>query len=127
MRVKMKTTMCGPDGTVQAGAVADVDEVKAAALIEGGFADALDPFLGAAPSTAGPVEIPEDWRTMPAKALKSLADQLVSEPVKTRNEAISALEAELASRGNASFAAKVETASFAPPETAEAPRNKIDE
>lgn len=142
MRVKMKTTMSGPAGTVHAGAVTDVDAVTASALIDGGFADAEEPMAGAAiavadadgvetvlvqPRTAASVEIPEEWRTMPAKALKALADQLVSEPVKTRNEAISTIEAELASRGNVLFSAKVETASFGPDETAEAPRNKIDE
>lgn len=43
MLVKMITTMAGPDGTVQAGAVANVSEEQGERLIEGGYATRIGP------------------------------------------------------------------------------------
>lgn len=38
MKVRMITTMAGPDGTAVAGSVVDVPSEKAEALVHGGFA-----------------------------------------------------------------------------------------
>jgi hypothetical protein len=105
MRLKMKTTLAGPGGVVQAGAVTEMfDAETAKALCDGGYAEALAPLAGHALDTpdgsaATSVEIPESWRTLGAKEMKALADQLVETPVKTRNEAIAVIEAALAARG----------------------------
>lgn len=63
MKLKMITTMAGPDGCVNAGDVADIDPTLADALIAGGYAVALD---GAADLTdeeiAEKVSFAEDQR-----------------------------------------------------------------
>lgn len=45
------------------------------------------------------VEIPDDWRSLKFFALRSLASKLSSDPVKNSEDAIAAIEAELARRG----------------------------
>jgi hypothetical protein len=52
MRVKMKTTMCGPDGSHAIGSIVDFPAEKARELIKGGFACAVDPPAKAPPETA---------------------------------------------------------------------------
>jgi len=42
MRIEMKTTLAGPDGTIAAGTIVDMDRKKAKALIDGHFAVAVD-------------------------------------------------------------------------------------
>jgi len=39
MRVKMRTTACGPDGNLYAGRTYDLDDAKARSLLDGGFAE----------------------------------------------------------------------------------------
>lgn len=58
MRVKMKTIMCGPAGNFSIGEVADFDAMRAAALISGGYAEAIDQPVTAMPKTTD-VKIPE--------------------------------------------------------------------
>lgn len=38
MKIRMRTTAAGPNGTVQAGALVEVDKKTAKALVDGGFA-----------------------------------------------------------------------------------------
>jgi len=45
MRIKMKTTMAGPEGVASADAVTDVDPRRADALIEGGYAEPVEPWV----------------------------------------------------------------------------------
>lgn len=116
MRIKMKTTLAGPDRVAASGSVIDVSADEAKALCDGGYAEALEVLPGHAvsvssgegapevrpqPLSARDVAIPDDWRHMSAKDMKALADQLVETPVKTRNEALSVIEAECASRAAA--------------------------
>lgn len=113
MRVKMKTTMAGPERTLSAGAVADLPDELAKSLCDGGYAEALQVSPGHAlamvtaegvkevrsqPLSAADVEIPDDWRQLSAKDMKALADLLIEAPVKTRNEAFSVIEDELKAR-----------------------------
>lgn len=42
MRVKMKSTMCGPGGNFNAGQIAEFDDEQAQALIDGGYAEVID-------------------------------------------------------------------------------------
>ncbi|MBX9877628.1 MAG: hypothetical protein K2Y22_04150 [Candidatus Obscuribacterales bacterium] len=42
MKVKMNTTMAGPDGVVLAGKSVEVDEEFGAELVKGGYAVSLD-------------------------------------------------------------------------------------
>lgn len=42
MRIKLKTVMCGPFGNFAVGQIADFDDTQARALIDGGYADAVD-------------------------------------------------------------------------------------
>lgn len=42
MKVQMKTIMCGPDGTGHPGQVVDVDDDRAIALVEGGYAEFIE-------------------------------------------------------------------------------------
>jgi hypothetical protein len=55
MRVKLKTLMCGPAGNFNIGQVADFDDFEAQALIDGGYADAVDFPPVAAPATVAEV------------------------------------------------------------------------
>lgn len=43
MRIKMKSTMAGPDGNASPGQVIDVPDTEARALLAGGYAEAVDP------------------------------------------------------------------------------------
>lgn len=45
------------------------------------------------------VDIPDDWKSLKWFALRSLASKVSSEPVKTHEDAVAAIEAELARRG----------------------------
>jgi hypothetical protein len=56
MKVRMKTLMAGPEGTFAAGQVADLPEAQAQALIEGGYAVAVE--APAQADQAAPVEAP---------------------------------------------------------------------
>lgn len=48
MRVKLNTVMCGPMGNVAIGQEADFDDAQARALIDGGYATAVQPLGSAA-------------------------------------------------------------------------------
>lgn len=45
------------------------------------------------------VEIPDDWKSLKWFALRSLASKISDEPIKTMEQAVAAIEAELARRG----------------------------
>ena len=66
MRVRMKTTMAGPNGNATPGQIIDVARDFAYALIEGGAAEQVDdePVTLAAPETTA-IETPEK-AVMPA-------------------------------------------------------------
>jgi len=57
-RVKMLTILCGPDLTAGPGQVVEVTEARAAALVDGGFAELVEPAPAAAPPAAPPVGKP---------------------------------------------------------------------
>lgn len=52
MKIKMLTTMAGPEGVSQEGAIVEKDEESARALIKGGYAVAVDDARPAAEKTA---------------------------------------------------------------------------
>ena len=43
MLIRMRTQSCGPDGSFSPGTVRDVDDVEATALVEGGYAQFVEP------------------------------------------------------------------------------------
>jgi hypothetical protein len=58
MRIQLTAVMAGPTGSYQAGEIADVDAAEAQALIEGGYAVAVEapaPVV-AEPATDTPVQ-----------------------------------------------------------------------
>ena len=56
MKVKMKTTACGPSGNLLSGHIYDLPDEQAQALFEGGYADIVPEPQKAAKSPA-PVEL----------------------------------------------------------------------
>lgn len=42
MKIKMRTTLAGPSGVLSAGQVADVSDEEGKALVDRGFAEAMD-------------------------------------------------------------------------------------
>ncbi len=44
VKVKMKATAAGPEGTFMAGQVYSVEDKQAKDFVEGGYAEALEPF-----------------------------------------------------------------------------------
>lgn len=42
MRIKMRSTMAGPDGVLLAGHIGEVEDAKGAALIAAGYAEAVE-------------------------------------------------------------------------------------
>lgn len=56
MRVKMKTTSAGPNGTVLAGATIDVDEQVAVDLVGGGYAEYAEPIIEDESDSLRPME-----------------------------------------------------------------------
>jgi len=62
MKIRMKTTMAGPDGVVGIGKIADFDPEKARQLVDAGYAEWVDK----------PERIPETAAIEPAveKAIK---------------------------------------------------------
>lgn len=116
--------------TMKAGTVGDVDAAHVDGLKKAGCISAIEeaqgasgttnPGKGGAPApapgeqdqgarsrTAEPAEeraavaIPEDWQKLPWDALKSLAAKLTDDPVKTKVDAVAAIEAEVARRAAA--------------------------
>lgn len=55
MRVRMKTVGAGPQGVWAAGQVVDIDAETASQLIEGRFAEAVDPVEKPAPEPETPM------------------------------------------------------------------------
>jgi hypothetical protein len=62
------------------------------------------------------VVIPDDWRGLAWPALKSLASKLSDEPIRDKDDAVKAVEAEVAARGVAVVAEPVAPAIVPPPE-----------
>ena len=59
MRIKMLTTMAGPDGSANAGQVIDMDDERAVALLEGGYAEAVKAEVETVEVETAAVEAPE--------------------------------------------------------------------
>lgn len=60
MKIKLRTLLAGPRGCVHPGTVIDWPEVEAQALIQGGYAEAVEPaMVGAAPVETATAEPPE--------------------------------------------------------------------
>jgi hypothetical protein len=53
MRIKLRTIMAGPAGVGQAGAVVEMPDAQARAMVAAGYADAVD---APAPAAVAPVE-----------------------------------------------------------------------
>lgn len=60
MRIRMLTTSAGPDGTVNAGQIVEVDDAAGQTMINGGFAEAA----AAIPAVAVADAEPEDESAM---------------------------------------------------------------
>ncbi len=69
MKVKLLTTMAGPEGTVLAGQIADLDDARARELIAGGYAEAVAEAKFAAPEKA--TREPEETAVLPKPKGKS--------------------------------------------------------
>ncbi|MGE5553302.1 MAG: hypothetical protein ACM3XZ_05185 [Betaproteobacteria bacterium] len=67
MRVRMKTVGAGPQGVWAAGQVVDVDATTAQKLIEGRFADAVDPVEGPVSEPKTPTEKPKTEKRLTRK------------------------------------------------------------
>jgi hypothetical protein len=65
-----------------------------------GDAEPLEPALGAAQRALDPA-IPADWRDLDWPELRSLASKVSEEPIKTKEDAVDAIEAELERRADA--------------------------
>lgn len=52
MRIKMKSTMAGPEGVVSEGALIERDDVTAQELIDGGYAEAVGAIPAASAASA---------------------------------------------------------------------------
>jgi len=73
MKVRMQATMAGPDGVVQSGRVIEVSAEMAATLVEGGYAEYVEPSQALQRETeieTADVEAPEQAITHRKKVRK---------------------------------------------------------
>ena len=70
MRVKLKTTMAGPGGVNRAGSEITVSAEQGSALVDGGYAEKIEPVKMPAPETATAEPDAERAVTPPPKKRK---------------------------------------------------------
>ena len=80
MRIKLRTTMAGPNGSYNAGSVVEFDDATAKTLLDGGFAETASVEPAAVPidaDDAEPAPKPRKGKSVPVGGEK--ADEVAKE------------------------------------------------